>query len=107
MQTAVVAAAPASGWNRVPGLCRYALVLVQREAAKNELMLVAFDIEGAEASAEAASGDRRQAELQHQVWDAESELNKAQADGPANHRKRDFLDKVWLAHLWRKHHKAQ
>ena len=76
--------------------CRYSLVLVQREAAKNDLMLVAYDIEGAEAAAEAASGDRRMLELSQQVWDAECELNKAQAEGPANHRKRDFLDKVLL-----------
>ena len=77
-----------------PIACRYSLVLVQREAAKNDLMLVAYDIEGAEAAAEAASGDRRMLELRQQVWDAECELNKAQAEGPANHRKRDFLDKV-------------
>ncbi|KAK9809368.1 hypothetical protein WJX73_009107 [Symbiochloris irregularis] len=73
---------------------RYSLVLVQRESAKNDLMLVAYDIEGAEAAAEAASGDRRMSELRQQVWDAECELNKAQAEGPANHRKRDFLDKA-------------
>ena len=70
------------------------MVLVQREVAKNDLMLVALDIEGAAAATEAAAGDRRMLELRQQVWDAESELTKVQAEGPANHRKRDFLDKV-------------
>lgn len=74
--------------------CRYSLVLVQREVAKNDLLLVALDIESAEAAAEAAAGDRRMMDLRQQVWDAESELNKAQTEGPANHRKRDHLDKV-------------
>lgn len=73
---------------------RYALVLVQREVAKNDLMLVAFDIEGQDASTEVAAGDRKMSDLRNQVWDAEHDLTKAQTEGPANHRKRDFLDKV-------------
>ena len=67
---------------------------MHRESAVCDVQMMALEIEGTEAGTEVSTGERRMLELRQHLWDAEAELTKAQAEGPANHRKRDFLDKA-------------
>ena len=54
--------------------------------------------EAREASAAGAAAGDRLAAARTDAADAEAELARVQADGPANHRKRDPIDKVRRLH---------
>lgn len=50
--------------------------------------------EGREAASDAAAAEQRLAAARLDAADADAELARAQAEGPASHRKRDYIDKV-------------
>ena len=59
-----------------------------------ELCRAMLEMEAAQAAADLAAADLRLLELRQQERDIEADLAKLQTEGPANHRKRDHLDKV-------------
>ena len=62
-----------------------------------------LEMEAAQADADLTAGKLRLLDLRQQERDVEADLAKLQAEGPANHRKRDHLDKACLAHAVRSH----
>ena len=59
-----------------------------------ELCRAMLEMEAAQADADLTAGKLRLLDLRQQERDIEADLAKLQAEGPANHRKRDHLDKV-------------
>lgn len=74
--------------------CRYARALVSREITALDLQEAMLSQEIDEASAEEATADAGVVRANEEVTDAEGELSRVQLEGPANHRKRDPIDKV-------------
>ena len=74
--------------------CRYARALVSREITALDLQEAMLSQEIDEASAEEATADAGVVRANEEVSDAEGELSRVQLEGPANHRKRDPIDKV-------------
>lgn len=75
---------------------RYAAELVAREEAALGLVREMLGYEGREAGRDAAAAEQRLAAGRLDAADADAELARAQAEGPASHRKRDYIDKVRL-----------
>lgn len=75
-------------------LCSYAAELVAREEAALGLVREMLGYEGREAARDAAAAEQRLAAARLDAADADAELARAQAEGPASHRKRDYIDKV-------------
>jgi hypothetical protein len=76
---------------------RYAAELVAREEAALGLVREMLGYEGREAARDAAAAEQRLAAARLDAADADAELARAQAEGPASHRKRDYIDKVSTA----------
>ena len=75
---------------------RYAQSLVERERAVLELEQAMFDQEVREAQLDATAAQERYDKACAETAEAEAELARVQAEGPANHRKKDLIDKVRL-----------
>lgn len=73
---------------------RYAQALLQREMVVLTLEEAMLGHEVAECGAKSSQAEARAAKARTEVADAEIELARVQAEGPANHRKKDLLDKV-------------
>ncbi len=67
-----------------------------REEAALGLVREMLGYEGREAAHDAAAAEQRLAVARLDAADADAELARAQAEGPASHRKRDYIDKVPL-----------
>lgn len=79
------------------GRRRYAAELVAREEAALGLVKEMLGYEGREAGREAAVAEQRLAAARLEAAEVDGDLARAQAEGPASHRKRDYIDKVPLA----------
>ena len=77
-----------------PDDCRYARALVSREITALDLQEAMLSQEIDEASAEEANAEAGVSRATEEVSEAEAELSRVQMEGPANHRKRDPIDKV-------------
>eukprot|EP00208_Stichococcus_sp_RCC1054_P002912 CAMPEP_0206142900 /NCGR_PEP_ID=MMETSP1473-20131121/18579_1 /ASSEMBLY_ACC=CAM_ASM_001109 /TAXON_ID=1461547 /ORGANISM="Stichococcus sp, Strain RCC1054" /LENGTH=3025 /DNA_ID=CAMNT_0053538067 /DNA_START=97 /DNA_END=9174 /DNA_ORIENTATION=+ len=73
---------------------RYAAELVQREEAALGLVKEMLGYEGREAAREAAAAEQRLAAARLEAAEVDADLARAQAEGPASHRKRDYIDKA-------------
>ena len=68
-----------------------------REEAALGLVREMLGYEGREAARDAAAAEQRMAAARLDAADADAELARAQAEGPASHRKRDYIDKARAA----------
>ncbi|KAK9867624.1 hypothetical protein WJX84_000248 [Apatococcus fuscideae] len=73
---------------------RYARALVSREITALDLQEAMLSQEIDEASAEEATAEAGVSRATEEVSEAEAELSRVQLEGPANHRKRDPIDKA-------------
>ncbi|KAK9864724.1 hypothetical protein WJX84_007033 [Apatococcus fuscideae] len=73
---------------------RYARALVSREITALDLQEAMLSQEIDEASAEEANAEAGVSRATEEVSEAEAELSRVQMEGPANHRKRDPIDKA-------------
>jgi len=73
---------------------RFASALVDRERCILELERTIFDQEVREVHVEAEQAHSRFERAGNESSDVEADLARVQAEGPANHRKRDHIDKV-------------
>jgi hypothetical protein len=77
-----------------PGRGRYAGAVLEREQAVLGLESAMWGEEAREAAAAGGAAGDRLAAGRADAADADAELARVQADGPANHRKRDPIDKA-------------
>lgn len=75
---------------------RYAHALLERETAVMSLQQSMWGEELRECGAQGQAAAERLAAAQCELATAKSELNRVQLEGPANHRKRDPIDKVMM-----------
>lgn len=80
------------------GVCSYARALLQREMAVQSLQQRMWQEEVEESVVQGQAAKRRRAAAEEEEREAARELDRVQAEGPANHRKRDPIDKA-RAHL--------
>ncbi len=73
---------------------RYAQALLEREMAALGLQQAMWSEEARESAVQGSAAANRLAAAQAELADADAELNHVQLEGPANHRKRDPIDKV-------------
>ncbi|KAK9819988.1 hypothetical protein WJX72_004826 [[Myrmecia] bisecta] len=73
---------------------RYAKALIERELAALDLEEAMLAHEGEESEHTGAAAEERVGKARSEVAEAEAELARVQQEGPANHRKRDILDKA-------------
>ena len=78
----------------VRGACSYAQALLQREMAVQSLQQRMWHEEVEESCVQGAAAKRRRVAAEEEEREAMRELDRVQAEGPANHRKRDPIDKV-------------
>ena len=74
--------------------CSYAQALLQRETAVQSLQQRMWHEEVEESCVQGAAAKRRRVAAEEEEREAMRELDRVQAEGPANHRKRDPIDKV-------------
>ena len=74
----------------------YAQALLQREMAVQSLQQRMWHEEVEESCVQGAAAKRRRVAAEEEEREAMRELDRVQAEGPANHRKRDPIDKVPL-----------
>lgn len=72
----------------------YAQALLQREMAVQSLQQRMWQEEVEESAAQGAAAKSRRAAAEEEEREATRDLDRVQAEGPANHRKRDPIDKV-------------
>lgn len=75
-------------------MLRYAAELVAREEAALGLVKEMLGYESRDASLDATAAEQRLAVTRVEAAEADADLARAQAEGPASHRKRDYIDKV-------------
>ena len=75
----------------------YAQALLQREMAVQSLQQRMWHEEVEESCVQGAAAKRRRVAAEEEEREAMRELDRVQAEGPANHRKRDPIDKVPLS----------
>lgn len=78
------------------GACSYAQALLQREMAVQSLQQRMWHEEVEESCVQGQAAKRRKVAAEEEEREAMRELDRVQAEGPANHRKRDPIDKVPL-----------
>ena len=76
------------------GACSYAQALLAREAAVQSLQQRMWQEEVAESAVQGQAARMRRAAAEEEEREAVRELDRVQAEGPANHRKRDPIDKA-------------
>ena len=76
------------------GVCSYARALLQRETAVQSLQQRMWQEEVEESMVQGQAAKRRRAAAEEEEREAVRELDRVQAEGPANHRKRDPIDKA-------------
>ena len=79
----------------------YAQALLQREMAVQSLQQRMWHEEVEESCVQGAAAKRRRVAAEEEEREAMRELDRVQAEGPANHRKRDPIDKVPLPSMLR------
>ena len=97
LKQASLAVHPSSSGDSIEGLrtgSRYAQALLEREMAALGLQQAMWSEEARESAVQGSAAANRLAAAQAELADADAELNHVQLEGPANHRKRDPIDKV-------------